>query len=169
MSQPTARGPNDPPPHPLHRKRLPSPSWGGVGARGRPLAVLAALALLPLPTLAQIIPTGSPAADILLSQAITEQRVFLTCSSLDPAAHLLVVDGWLRDVDAAIAILTEQKAPPEAIAAFKAAAAVEALLPAPGTPFEDVKQHCDANPEWQATYARFNFTLLELKLPEAFQ
>ncbi len=79
-------------------------------------------------THAQVIPTGTPAADILLSQAIAEQRVFLTCSSLDPALHGRVTDAWLGDVEAATGLLTANQVPAEAIAAFQAAANVESLL-----------------------------------------
>jgi hypothetical protein len=132
----------------------------------RPL--LAAL-LLTTQAQAQIIPTGTPAADILLSQAITEHRAFLTCSALDPATHAQITENWQRDVTAAAEILTANKVPAEAIAAFTAAAQPQALLPAEGTPFEDVKQFCDANPDWQTRYYQLNLTILKLKLPKAFE
>ncbi|MBL9050214.1 MAG: hypothetical protein JNK19_08900 [Tabrizicola sp.] len=118
---------------------------------------------------AQVIPTGTPAADILLSQAIAEHRVFLTCSALDPAIHAQILTNWQRDTTAAAAILAAQDVPDEAIAAFTAAAKPEALLPAPDTSFEDVRQLCDANPDWQQRYFQLNLTVLDLKLPGTFE
>ena len=144
----------------------PPPRGAGLGVGG---LVLALAFLLPLPTLAQIIPTGSPAADILLTQALGEQHIFLTCSSLDAYSHGFIVEGWQRDVAAATATLTANAVAPEAIAAFTEAAKVENLLPDPDTPFEDVKQLCDANPDWQTRFAQLNWTILELKLPSAFE
>jgi hypothetical protein len=132
----------------------------------RPL--LAAL-LLATPTAAQIIPTGTPAADILLSQAIAEQRVFLTCSALDPATHALIAETWQGDVAAAAAILAENNVPPEAIAAFTMAARPEKFLPAPDTPFEDVMQLCTSNPDWTKDLFSFRFTILAQQLPQVFQ
>lgn len=132
---------------------------------GAPLLTL----LLTTPTLAQVIPTGTPAADILLSQAISEHRVFLTCSALDGYVHPLVLQNWQREVDAATATLTENHVAPEAIAAFTEAAKPENLLPAPDTPWAEVVEFCDTYPDWQADYARLNFTILELKLPPVFE
>lgn len=131
-------------------------------------SLLAAL-LLATPLSAQIIPTGKPAADILLSQAITEHRVFLTCSALDPATHRQIIENWQRDVEAATAALRSAKVPPEAITAFTTAAQPENLLPAPDTPFEDIRQLCDGQPDWAIRYARLTFTLLEFTLPGALQ
>jgi hypothetical protein len=131
--------------------------------------VATALLLHSPPVLAQIIPTGTPAADILLSRALSEQRIFLTCSSLDGYAHPLTLQGWAREVAAATKTLTENNVPPEAIAAFTKAAQVANLMPAPDTPFSEVKELCEAYPDWQADYARLSFTILEIKLPQAFE
>ena len=117
---------------------------------------------------AQVIPTGTPAADILLSQAITEHRVFLTCSALDPATHARIADTWQRDVTAAAAILTANKVPPEAIAAFSTAAAPNALMPGAETPWAAVKGLCDTHSDWQTRLAQFDFTLLGQRLPQVF-
>jgi hypothetical protein len=125
--------------------------------------------LLPLPTLAQVIPTGSPAADILLSQAIAEHRVFLTCSALDPQLHAQILTNWQRDTAAAVAMLTTNKVPPEAIAAFSTAADPAALMPAEETLWADVKAICDTRPDWMKSYFELHFTVLDLKLPGAFQ
>jgi hypothetical protein len=124
--------------------------------------------LLTTPAAAQIVSTGSPTADILLSQAIAEHRVFLTCSAFDPATHQQVLTNWQRDVTTAIAILAANDTPPEAIAAFEAAADPQALMPAEDIPFADVRQLCDSNPDWQKSYFELNLTVLELKLPQAF-
>jgi hypothetical protein len=129
--------------------------------------LLAAL-LIASPATAQVASTGTPAADILLSQAIAEHRVFLTCSALDPAKHAQITENWQRDVAAAAAILAANQVPPEAIAAFTAAADPARLLPAPDTPFEDLRQICDASPDWPERSVQLNLTLLALKLPEAF-
>ena len=117
---------------------------------------------------AQVIPTGTPAADILLSQAIAEHRVFLTCSALDPLTHRQIVDNWQRDTTAALSILKAHNVPPEAITAFTTAAAPAALMPADDTPWGQVRDLCDTHPDWQKTYYEFNLTILELKLPEVF-
>jgi hypothetical protein len=135
-----------------------------VGAH--PLALLAALTVLAAPATAQIIPTGTPAADILLSQAIAEQRIFLTCSALDPALHWYVTDSWLRDVEAASDLLTANQVPPEAIAAFQAAADIDTLLPPPDMPFQEVVQLCDTNRGWAERFADGDFLLLASALPE---
>ncbi len=125
--------------------------------------------LLPLTAQAQIIPTGTPGADILLTQALGEQRVFLTCSALDGVAHPLVLQGWARDVAAATATLTTNAVPADAIAAFTEAARLENLLPTAETPWSEVKQLCDATPDWQTTYAQLRFTILEVQLPRVFE
>lgn len=123
---------------------------------------------LALPATAQIIPTGSPAADILLSQAIAEHRVFLTCSALAPLTHQQILTNWQRDVTAAAAILKAHNTPPEAITAFTKAADPKTLMPAPATPWAEVRSLCDTHPDWQKTYSELNLILLDLKLPEAF-
>jgi hypothetical protein len=127
------------------------------------------LSVLATPAFAQVIPTGSPAADILLARALAEHRVFLTCSALDPATHDQIRANWQRDVTAATAILTDRGVPPEAIAAFTEAAGPDRLQPPPDAPFEDVRQTCAANADWQKRYYEFNLTILELKLPQAFE
>ncbi|MES2335327.1 MAG: hypothetical protein V4551_11705 [Pseudomonadota bacterium] len=141
----------------------------GMGVGGRPLAILAVLTLLPTPALAQVIPTGSPAADILLSQAIAEHRVFLTCSALDPATHAQILADWQRDTAAAAAILTANNTPPEAITAFTTTALPENLMPAPDTPWAEVTGLCATRPDWQTSYGRLDFTVLGQTLPLAFR
>ncbi len=129
---------------------------------------LLALLLTP-PAQAQVIPTGTPAADILLSKAITEHRVFLTCSALDPLTHQQILTNWQRDTAAAVAILQAQKVPAEAIAAFTRAADPQTLMPAEDTPWAEVKGLCDTHSGWMTDYYQFNLTVLDLKLPEAFK
>ena len=144
----------------------PVPKVPGQARGGAIIALLATL--LTTPAAAQVIPTGSPAADILLSQAIAEHRVFLTCSALDPLTHRQILTNWQKDTSAAVAILTTHNVPPEAITAFTTAAEPAALMPAEDTPWAEVKGLCDTHPAWQKTYYEFNLTILELKLPEAF-
>ena len=154
----------------------PPPRGQGPGVECRPhptrrvrySAPLLAL-LLAAPLSAQVIPTGTPAADILLSQAIAEHRVFLTCSALDPLTHQQILTNWQKDTAAATAILQAHTVPQDAIAAFTTAAAAAVLMPADDTPWAEVKGLCDTHPDWQKTYYEFNLTILDLKLPGAFQ
>lgn len=118
---------------------------------------------------AQVIPTGTPAADILLSQAIAEHRVFLTCSALDPLTHQQILANWQKDTAAAVAILKTHDVPPEAITAFTKAADPAALMPTEDTPWAEVQGLCATQPDWQKIYNEFHLTILELKLPGAFQ
>ena len=152
----------EPGPRPTLRATRKVPGQAQVGVLGLTL-------LLATQATAQIIPTGTPTADILLSLAIAEQRIYLTCSALDPATHALILQNWQRDVTDAAAILTANAIPPEVITAFQSAARPENLLPAADTPFDAVRQLCNGNPDWQADYARLAFTILNLKLPQAFQ
>lgn len=125
--------------------------------------------LLVTPALAQVVPTGTPAADILLSQAIAEHRVFLSCSALDPQLHRQIVTNWQRDIADATAILNAQNVPTEAITAFTTAADPAVLMPSEDTPWAEVKGLCDTHPDWQKSYFQFNVIFLHLKLPAAFQ
>jgi hypothetical protein len=126
-----------------------------------------ALAFLTAPAAAQVIPTGSPAADILLSQAIAEHRVFLTCSVLDPAMHQAIAQAWETDIATAARLLADRKVTPEAITAFTTAASPQALLPAPDLPFADVRALCDQHPDWSARYAAGSAIRLADSLPGA--
>jgi len=129
----------------------------------------AALLLLAVPAQAQVIPTGTPAADILLSQAIAEHRIFLTCNALDPIGHPIMVQRWEADVAAAAAILRTKGVPRAAIDAFTNAARLEALQPAADLPFAEVQQTCLAQSDWPARYARGDFIRLDRQLPGAFR
>ena len=124
--------------------------------------------LLTTPAAAQIIPTGTPAADILLATAITEHRTFLTCSALDPVFHAKVLATWQQDTAAAIAILTASNVGQDAINAFAEAADPKTLLPAPDTPWSAVKGLCDTQPDWRQRYSLVGISILELHLPQAF-
>ncbi len=117
---------------------------------------------------AQIIPTGAPAADILLTRAIGEQRLFLTCSALDPRDHRSILDSWQRDVDSAAALLRARGVPAEAVAAFQAAAEATALLPAADTPWAEIRELCEADPDWQDRWTNGAYTLLARDLPKVF-
>lgn len=148
-----------------HRPPSTTPEAPPSPRRVRYSAPLLAL-FLPLPTLAQVIPTGTPAVDILLSQAIADQRVFLTCTALDTANHQTALDFWQEDVAKAVTLLTAAKVPPDAIAAFTAAAAPENLLPAEGTPFAEVMDFCAAQDHWFEHWSRRDFTELAASLPK---
>jgi hypothetical protein len=138
----------------------------GMGVGGLALALAVTLST---PTQAQVIPTGTPAADILLSQAIAEHRIFLTCSALDPIGHPVMVQRWEADVAAAAAILATNAVPPAAIDAFTQAARLEALLPAADLPFSELRQTCLAQTDWPARYAQGDFIRLDRQLPGAFR
>ena len=144
----------------------PPPHRKGMEVGGLKLALTL---VLTTQALAQVIPTGTPAADILLSQAIAEHRVFLTCSALDPVTHQQILTNWQKDTAAASAILKTHNVPPEAITAFTAAADPATLMPTDDTPWAEVKGLCATQPDWQKSYYEFNLTILELKLPGAFQ
>jgi len=139
----------------------------GTGMGGRPLVLLAAL-LLASPLSAQIIPTGSPAADIILTKGIADWRIFVTCSALDYQTNWLVVDELYHDITAASAILKANNVPDAAITAFAAAADPEALSPPPDTPFAEVLELCLASSDWSARWLDREFTFLERDLPKAF-
>jgi hypothetical protein len=131
----------------------------------RPLIVLCLLATA---TNAQVIPTGSPAADILLFQAIAEHRVFLTCSALDPALNQQILTDWRADTDAAMTLLTAHKVALEAIGAFTNAADPRSLLPPDDTPWADVWELCAARPDWRKAYDTDRI-ILARTLPKALQ
>ena len=122
--------------------------------------------LLPLAAHAQVIPTGTPAADILLSQAIADQRLFLTCSAREPDTHTFLLEAWQRDVASAVDILTAAKVAPEAISAFTTAAAPESLLPAPDTSFEDLQKFCATDPKWLTRAMKMDTVRLAADLPK---
>lgn len=129
------------------------------------------IALAALPTLAWsegAIETGNSVADGLIETAISEQRVFFTCSSLSARTHTFVVDGWRVDVTKAVEILTKNGVAPQAIAGFLATADVNALRLAPETPFSDLITFCSAHPDWETALFQLRYTALELSLPKAF-
>jgi hypothetical protein len=140
-----------------------------VPGQARDGVILTLLALLlTTPLSAQILPTGTPAADILLAQALAEQRLFHTCTALDPTTHQQLLDFWAADVAAAQGILAENGVAPEAIAAFTNAARSDALMPAPDTLFATLQQTC-SDPLLLQQMMRRDFTELAVQLPEAFE
>jgi len=122
----------------------------GVGG----LALALTIALTTQAT-AQIIPTGTPAADIVLTQGIADWRVFVTCSALDTQANWHVVNELYHDITAASAILTANNVP-------------DALSPDPDTPFGNVLELCLAHPDWSDRCLDRKFTFLERDLAKAF-
>jgi hypothetical protein len=151
-------------PGPLSTTRT-TQSDGVPGQARHGFAVLLTL-ILTTPTLAQVIPTGTPAADILLSQAIADQRLFLTCSALEPDTHTFLLEAWQRDIAKATDLLTAAKVAPEAITAFTTAAAPESLLPAPDTSFEDLQKFCATDPKWLTRAMRLDTVRLAEDLPK---
>jgi hypothetical protein len=139
----------------------------GVGGRLRP-TILALTLALTTQAAAQIIPTGYPAADIVLTRALADQRLFHTCTALDPKTHQLILDFWAADVAAAQTILAENGVPPEAIAAFTDAARSDTLMPAPDTPLSTLQQTC-SDPILLQRMMRRDFTELAVQLPKAFE
>ena len=142
--------------------------WDRVRSVCLPGAPLLTLALLATPATAQIIPTGTPAADIVLTKGIADWRVFVTCSALDYQTNWNVVDELYHDITAASAILKANDVPEEVITAFAAAADPEALSPPPDTPFSNVLDLCLANKHWPDRWLDRDFTFLERDLPKAF-
>jgi hypothetical protein len=140
-----------------------------VPGQARDGVILTLLALL-LATgaSAQVVPTGTPAADIVLTQALADQRLFLTCTALEPQNHQLILDFWAADVAAATAILADNGVPEEAIAAFTQAALPENLMPAPDTPFATLREIC-SDPLWFQRMMRRDFTELAVQLPKALE
>ena len=155
-------------PHPTPTAAIsasPPPRGEGLGVGGLALALTIALTT---PALAQIVPTGTPAADIVLTQGIADWRVFVTCSALDHKTNWSMVDELYHDITAASAILQANDVPPAAIAAFAAAADPEALSPPPDTPFAEVRELCLAHPDWSDRWLDRAFTFLERDLLKAF-
>lgn len=150
---------------------LPALLWlrGQVLTMGQRCVAAVTAILVAAPACAQIVPTGSPTADILLSTAITEQRTILTCTALETTAHRIAVTAWQVEVAAAVAILTENGVPPGAITAFQDAARAENLLPGEGAPFAAVKAYCNAQENWFTRWNRGEFTELGRALPGAFE
>lgn len=126
-------------------------------------------AVLATPLSAQVIPTGTPAADILLSQAIAEHRVFLTCSALDPQTHALVLADWQADIASAAAILASHNVPADTVAAFTAAADPVVLMPSEDTPWAEVTSLCATRPDWRQAYDTLDRVILDLKLMGALE
>jgi hypothetical protein len=141
-------------PGPLSTTRT-TQSDGVPGQARHGFAVLLTL-ILTTPTLAQVIPTGTPAADILLSQAIADQRLFLTCSALEPDTHTFLLEAWQRDIAKATDLLTAAKVAPEAITAFTT----------PDTSFEDLQKFCATDPKWLTRAMKMDTVRLAADLPK---
>ena len=139
-------------------------------AASRALACGPVLALcLALPASAQIIPTGSPAVDILLARALADQRVFLTCTALAAETHEAALDLWQADVTATVALLGEKAVAPDVITAFTAAADPATLALPADTPFAAVADYCRAQADWLTRWTSRDFTQLARALPGVLQ
>jgi len=123
---------------------------------------IAALAVaLAAPVTAQ---DRSAQAQALIDAALAEHRVFLTCSSLEPATHAVIRQDWERMAADSDAILAQLGFPLLFRLAFRAASRSEALMPPDDTPFAKVRALCDANPDWATDRAALRFTILNLHL-----
>lgn len=91
-----------------------------------------------------------------LARAIEENRVFLTCTSLDPAAFESAQRYWMRMVARARAQLEAKRASAEDLAAFDRRTAVSALVPA-DRPLSEAIALCRAHSDWFKRYGRFDF------------
>lgn len=91
-----------------------------------------------------------------LAQAIEENKVFLTCTSLDPAMFESAQRYWSRMVARTRAQLQAKRATAEELAAFDRRTAVSALVPA-DLPLSEAVALCHRHSEWFKRYGRFDF------------
>lgn len=91
----------------------------------------------------------------LLDQAIAEQRVTLSCSTIEADTHSGALAIWRNVVEESLALLEQGAVPAETRRAFAAAARPEVLILPDDTPFAEVRAFCDAHPEWMTDMGRF--------------
>lgn len=91
-----------------------------------------------------------------LARAIEENKVFLTCTSLDPAMFESAQRYWSRMVARTRAQLQAKRATAEELAAFDRRTAVSALVPA-DRPLSEAVVLCHRHSEWFKRYGRFDF------------
>ncbi len=121
--------------------------------------------LLALPAAAQ-----DPAARVaaILDTAMTEARVQLTCTSLERESHAVLTENWQTSVAETLQFLATRGVAPANLAAFTASALPGALLPAPDTPFSEVKAFCDSHPDWLRDLRAFRGTFLPGDVKKVF-
>lgn len=108
-------------------------------------------------------------AEAFVTRAIAEHRRFQTCLSLLPRDLDGSVQIWNRMAAEAAAVLAEQPGTEALIATLNTSALPGALLPAPETPFIEVRTLCLADPDWHRRMMLFDFLQLPAALDHVFQ
>lgn len=91
-----------------------------------------------------------------LARAIEENRVFLTCTSVDAGAFAAAERYWKRMVERARASLVAATASDEELAEFDKRTAVSALL-REDRPFGEAIALCRNHAEWFRRYGKHDF------------
>lgn len=89
----------------------------------------------------------------ILDGFLDEQRVNLTCSTLDAPNHESIVKLWDMFVKDVLSLMKDGGMPLVKQAEFAAAARPTALVMPGDTPFAVVREFCDAHPEWSLDLA----------------
>ncbi|MCB6178533.1 hypothetical protein LHP98_10360 [Rhodobacter sp. Har01] len=103
----------------------------------------------------------------VLDRAMTEFRVFLTCTALEPSAQASVRDIWKKQVTETLAVLANNGVSPPNLVAFTASALPGSLTLPPDTPFSEVIAFCAEDPDWMQRLVRLEFTRLPQALAKA--
>jgi hypothetical protein len=103
----------------------------------------------------------------ILDTAMQDMRVFITCTVLERESNDFMLKGWQETVAETLTFLAEEGVTPPNLAAFKASAQPDALVPAPDTPISEVIAFCDANPDWIRKLQNFDYTRLPYALEQA--
>lgn len=93
-----------------------------------------------------------------LARAIEENRVFLTCTSVDPAAAAGSQRHWKRMVERARAFLVSQRASAEELAEFDRRTAVSALVEG-DRPLAEAIALCSRHADWFSRYGSHDFVV----------
>jgi hypothetical protein len=151
------------------RERRHLPSLKGINtAIAHAIRALAILMIGTAAAAQTVIETGNSEADTLIRDALAEQRVFITCSSLDQSPHAFLTTNLIEMAANSAESLRRAGVAEKAVARFVAAATPAALMPAAGTSFAEVLELCDNNPDWADRFARLDFILLDFSLRRTF-
>lgn len=156
------------------RRPLPR-TCGGEGrapSLRRPLALIAPSVVRCLAALCSLLATPALAGPLeriepRLAKAIAENRVFMTCTSLDVVAAEATRRHWSRMVARARTHLVAQHASPEELAAFDTRTAVAALVDE-DQPLVEAVALCRDHAEWFNRYGHHEFVakIDETPLPQ---
>src|SRR5690606_21539070 len=91
---------------------------------------------------------------------------YLTCSAFDPETHEFLREYWHVMTEETLAWLEESGIVPANLDALKGSILPGGLMPAPGTPFADVRAYCLAAGDWMARVAAFDLPQLPHELHE---